>query len=158
MEKRRLRVPIALPILIVVFLILGFLAIPFIQSQFTPQQLSKNVLLNAIPFILIFVAILLAYITLIVILAGLLSNNISSRIYRIVEMILIAGIVLGVVGMFQPWVFLAYKYGFLLLLFSTLGFIAWSHIVPKRSEAQEEIGPVVPSQPEKRELESERGV
>jgi hypothetical protein len=36
--------------------------------------------------------------------------------------------------MFQPWVFLAYRYGFLVLLISTLGFILWSHIVPRESE------------------------
>ena len=141
MEKRRPHVPIALPIIIVVLLILGYLAGPFIKSQFTPEQLAKNVLLNAIPFILIFIAIILAYITLIILVGNYLNNNISPQAFRIVEGVLIAGIVLGVVGMFQPWFFLAYTYGFVLLLFSTLGFILWSHIAPKTQRIHEEIGP-----------------
>ena len=158
MAKTRLRIPIALPIAIVISLVLGLLAGPFIRSRATEEQLADNVLLSALPFILIFVAIILAFITVIVIIARLLSNNLSPRIFHIVERVLIAGIVLGVLGMFQPWVFLAYKYGFLLLLFSTLSFIVWSHIVPRRAEVQEGISPLVPSQPEKRDLEGERRV
>jgi hypothetical protein len=46
------------------------------------------------------------------------------------ERVIIGGIVLGVVCMFQPWVFVGYKYGFLLVLFSTLAFIVWSHVTP----------------------------
>ncbi|OGO63752.1 MAG: hypothetical protein A2Z45_06810 [Chloroflexi bacterium RBG_19FT_COMBO_55_16] len=158
MTKTRLSTPIALPIAIIIFLVLGLIAGPFIRSRATEEQLADNVLLSALPFILIVVAIILAFITLIAIIARLLSNNISPRIFSIVERILIAGIVLGVLGMFQPWVFLAYKYGFLLLLFSTLSFIVWSHIVPRRADVQEGISPVVPSQPEKREVEGERRV
>jgi hypothetical protein len=41
--------------------------------------------------------------------------------------------------MLQPWLHLAYKYGFILLLFSTLGFILWSHVTPKREERGGEI-------------------
>jgi hypothetical protein len=158
MQKTRLRIPITLPIIIVILLALGWLAGPFIRSRATEEQLADNVLLSALPFILIFVAIILAFITLIVIIARLLSNNISPRLYRIVERILIVGIVLGVLGMFQPWAFFGYKYGFLLLFFSTLSFIVWSHITPRRVEVQEEISPAVPPQPGKAELESERGV
>ena len=43
---------------------------------------------------------------------------------------LIVGIVLGVLCMFQPWLFAGYRFGFLLVLFATLGFIVWSHITP----------------------------
>lgn len=140
--KYRPRVPIALPLIALALLILGLLAGPFIQNRATPEQLANNVLLSAIPFILIFVAIILFFITLIVLIATALSNNISVRVYRIIESILIAGIVLGIVGMFQPWLFQAYKYGFLVLLFSTLSFIVWSHVTPRREEIQEEVGPV----------------
>jgi hypothetical protein len=140
--KYRPRVPIALPLIALALLVLGLLASPFIQNRATPEQLANNVLLSAIPFILIFVAIILFFITLIVLIATALSNNISVRAYRIIETILIAGIVLGVVGMFQPWLFEAYKYGFLVLLFSTLSFIVWSHVTPRREEIQEEFSPV----------------
>ena len=146
MAISRPRVPIALPIMIVVLIVLGILAGPFIRSRTTPEQLADNVLLNAIPFILIFVAIILAFITLIVIVASMLENNISHRTHKIVEQILIACIVLGIVGMFQPWLFEAYKYGFVLLLISTLCFILWSHITPKREVLQEESIPGLTSE------------
>jgi uncharacterized membrane protein len=140
MVKRRLRVPISLPISIVIFLVLGLVSGPFIRTRATPEQLATNVLLSAIPFILIFIAIILAFITLIVLMANLLNNNISPRVYRPVEMALIAGIVLGIIGMFQPWLFAAYRYGFIVLLISTLGYILWSHISPKGTAPVEESG------------------
>jgi hypothetical protein len=138
MTISRPRVPIALPIIIVVLLALGLLAGPLIESRTTEQQLADNVLLNAIPFLMIFVAILLTFITLIVIIGSMLNNNVPPRIYKIIESILIAGIVLGVVGMFQPWLFEAFKYGFVLLLVSLLLFMVWSHVSPRREALQQE--------------------
>jgi len=111
------------------------------------------VFLNAIPFVLIFVSIILTFIALIVVVSSLLSNNMSPRIYQFIERLLIAGIVLGVVGMFQPWLFIAYRYGFILLLFSTLAFILWSHILPKGQKAQEEIGPVAILETDEEQIE-----
>lgn len=131
MAKTRFRFPTGLAIAIVVTLILGFAAGPFIEARATPEQMARNVLLSAIPFILIFAAIVLTYITIITIVARLLNDNISHRVYRPIELTLIGGIILGVLGMFQPWVFALYKTGFFVLLVSTLGFILWSHVVPK---------------------------
>jgi heme/copper-type cytochrome/quinol oxidase subunit 2 len=135
MEKR-LRVPIGLPGTAVALLAVGIVANIVIPSVATPEQLADNVLLNAIPFILIFVSIILGFITLIVFTASRLNHNIGAATHRAVETLLIAGIVLGVFGMFQPWFFSLYKIGFMLLLLSTLGFILWSHIVPKRANSQ----------------------
>jgi uncharacterized protein YacL len=140
MAKRRLRVPVKLLISIVVFLVLGFVSGPFIRSRVTPEQLAANVLLDAIPFLLIFIAIILAFITLIAMMANLLNDNISPRVYRPVEMAFIGGIVVGIIGMFQPWLFAAYRYGFIILLVSTLGYILWSHISPKGAAQAEEAG------------------
>jgi len=42
------------------------------------------------------------------------------------------------VGMFQPIMIDLYRYGFLLLLFSTLGFIIFSHMSPKDAELDAE--------------------
>jgi hypothetical protein len=155
MAKSRLKIPYKLLVVIVIVLVLGLLAGPYIQSRYTPEELADNVLLNAIPFVLIFVAIILSFIAFIVIVGSLLNKNVSQRVYRIVERLLIAGIVLGVIGMFQPWVFAAYTYGFILLLFSTLAFIVWSHIVPKGASEHQEIGPVViPEMVEKQVKES----
>ena len=131
MNKSRLRIPIGLPIAIVILLVLGFAAGPFIEARATPEQLAQNVLLSAIPFILIFVAIILGFITIITIVARLLNDNISGRYYRPIELTLIGGIILGIVGMFQPWVFGLFKVGFIVLLVSTLAFILWSHVTPK---------------------------
>jgi hypothetical protein len=139
MTKTRFRFPYGLIISAVVLLILGLAAGPLIRSWATEEQLAKNVLLSAIPFILIFVSILLGFITVINVVAQLLNDNITPRLYSIVEGIIIAGIVLGVVGMFQPWKMAFYKYGFNLLLISTLSFILWSHVSPRGEQRQEEV-------------------
>jgi len=138
MEVSRPRVPVTLLIVIAVLLVLGFLAGQYVNATMTEEQLADNVFINAVPFVLIFVAIILTFIAVIYVVASMLDNNISPRAHRIIEQILIVGIVLGVVGMFQPWLFEGYKYGFVLLLISTLSFILWSHITPKRELRQEE--------------------
>jgi hypothetical protein len=140
MAKNRPRLPVGLFIAIVVTLVLGLVAGPVIMALTTEKQRATNVLLSAIPFILIFVAILLTFISMISMSASVLNNNISSRLYRTIEGILIAGIVLGIVGMFQPWLMILYKFGFLILLVSTLGFIWWSHIKPQGTRRQKEAG------------------
>ena len=95
MKKIRPRVPIGLPIAVVVLLILGAMAGPVIRSIFTEQQLSTNVILSAIPFVLIFAAIVLSFITLVAFVASLLNHNISKEVYRPIELTIIGGIVLG---------------------------------------------------------------
>ncbi len=157
MEVSRPRVPVTLLIVIAVLLVLGIVAGQYINATMTEEQLADNVFINAVPFVLIFAAIILGFIAVIAVVASMLDNNISQRAHRIVEQILIVGIVLGVVGMFQPWVFEGYKYGFILLLISTLSFILWSHITPKRELMQEEAisGPLGESVQEN--LESSSG-
>jgi H+/Cl- antiporter ClcA len=131
-------VPRGLPIAGVVLIVLGVVALQVIPRVATPEQLAKNVLLSAIPFILIFAAIIILYISFIWALATALKEVISARTYTIVMRIIIAGILLGIVGMFQPWAMVFYTYGFVLLLFSTLTYIVWSHITPKVEDVQEE--------------------
>jgi hypothetical protein len=140
MAKSRLRIPVGLFIAIFVTLILGLAASPLIKALTTEKQRATIVLLSAIPFILIFVSILLTFISLINMSASVLNENISPRIHHAIETALIAGIVLGIFGMFQPWLLILYKVGFLVLLVSTLGFIWWSHIKPKRVRRQKEAG------------------
>ena len=126
------RVPKGLRIAIAIMLILGLMSNLIIRSLATPEQLDQNVLLNAIPSILIFTVIFLAFIAVIAVVEDTLDNNISQRKFKIIEWLLVGGIILGISAMLQPWLNLAYKYGFLLLIFSTLGFILWSHVTPKR--------------------------
>jgi hypothetical protein len=132
----KFRLPLGLPISIVVLLVLGAIAGPLIRSNFSEEARVANVFLDAIPFILVFVAIILAFISIIVIAGNFLNDRIPQSRYLWIERLMIIGIVLGVVGMFQPWWFLAYRYGFNLLLISTLGFILWSHIRPRREQRQ----------------------
>ena len=136
MPRSRPRVPIGLLISIAILLMLGSIAGPLIRSSFTEKERAANVFLEAIPFILIFVAIILTFITLIVLVGSLLNDNIPRQTHQLVERFIIFGIVGGVIGMFQPWWFLVYKYSFMLLLVSTLSFILWSHIRPKRELRQ----------------------
>jgi mannose/fructose/N-acetylgalactosamine-specific phosphotransferase system component IIC len=133
-EETRSGVPRGLPIAAVILLILGFIAMPVINNNATDEQLAKNVILSAIPFILIFASIILAFMTVVWYVSSRLNDNISEKSYRPVEILLIGGILLGVVFIFQPWVFELFRVGFFLLLASTIGFILWSHVRPKPAD------------------------
>ncbi|HEC23006.1 MAG TPA: hypothetical protein ENI95_08825 [Chloroflexi bacterium] len=139
MAKIRPRVPIGLPITGVILLVAGLFIGPILHANIPEEKFAENVLLNAIPFILIFVAIVLFYITVIWLVASVLNNNVSHRLYRIIEAIIIAGIVSGVVGMFQPWAFILYRVGFHVLLISTIAYIMWSHIIPKGARPRQDL-------------------
>ena len=110
--------------------LIGILFDP-ISEQLLSEDARSSVLVNSIPFVAIFVSIILLFILLIFIVALRFNGKLPYRMYRPIELLVIAGIVLGVVFLFQPWIMIAYRYGFLLLLFSTLTFILWSHVVPK---------------------------
>jgi len=133
MAKIRSLIPAKLLVSAAVVLILSPIARPVIETLATKEQVSQNVLLSAIPFVLFFVAIVLVYMALIVFAGKLLSNRVSEVVYRIIEYVLIAGIALGVLGMFQPWLFVLFKISFFVLLLSTLSFILWSHVILKRA-------------------------
>ena len=93
--------------------------------------------LQAVTFVVGFVAILLAFIFFIAFVGRRLSGNISQRVFSLIEKIIIAGILLGVVSMFQPWAQGGYRIGFHVLLFSTLAFTVWSHVAPKNAHGDE---------------------
>ncbi len=57
----------------------------------------------------------------------------SVELHHLLERIAIAMILTGIVGMFQPWIFDLFGWGFLLLLFGTIAFTIISNISPKRS-------------------------
>jgi hypothetical protein len=65
----------------------------------------------------------------------------SRGVYARVERTIIILMLLGMVGMFQPFVIGLYRYGFLLVLFSTILFIIISHISP-RSDSPEASAPM----------------
>lgn len=138
MKTKKQRVPFTLPIIAVVALGLGLAAQPLVASL-DEQQIARNVIIAAVPFILIFVAILLVFIWGIWLASARLSDEISPEIYRPIERFIIGGIILGVLFMFQPWIFALFKLGFFILLFSTLAFIVWSHIRPRVDMSGEEF-------------------
>jgi len=140
-KKKRSGVPIGMPIAAVVLLVLGLVVRPLILNNASEQQLARNVLLSAIPFILIFAAIVIVFMSVVWFVASKLNDNVSQKLYRPVELALMGGILLGIFLMFQPWLFGLFRVGFFLLLGSTLGFILWSHVRPKGVH-QEELGSV----------------
>ena len=135
---RRPHAPIALPVIAALLIVFGFIASRVIPTIVTPEQLATNVLLSAIPFILIFVGILLFYITLIVLVASSLNGVVAPRVYSAITRVIIAGILLGIFGMFQPWVMAFYTRGFSVVLIATLSYILWSHVTPAFEDVQEE--------------------
>ncbi|RPI92118.1 MAG: hypothetical protein EHM39_13880 [Chloroflexi bacterium] len=116
-------------IAIVIVLAFGQLFSLYTDSQLS-QEKQDEVLIKAIPFVAVFVSIILAFACVIVLVAIGLGGRVPQRSYRPIEMIFMAGILLGVVGLFQGWKLFAYEYGFLLLLVSLLAFMVWSHMSP----------------------------
>lgn len=138
MQSFPLKVLAVLIVLAVILYILGLLAGPLIRARVTPEQLVDNVLLNAIPSILKFLSVLLVFVSVMVVVSSMLNHNVHPRIYKSIKSVLIAGIVLGVVGMFQPWIYQGFKYGFMLLLVCWLLFMVWSYISPRSEEHDQE--------------------
>jgi hypothetical protein len=56
----------------------------------------------------------------------------------LIEGVLIAGILLGVVGLFQGWSLAGYGIGFHVLLVSVLSYVMWSHVTPKTGKTATE--------------------
>ncbi|MFN2104848.1 MAG: YIP1 family protein [Candidatus Promineifilaceae bacterium] len=127
-------VPLWLPISGAVILLLGIFVAPMITNSYSEEQLNRNAILSGFQFLLIFIAIIIFYASIIWFLAYKLNGRVPNKIYRIIEYALIGGIILGIIGMFQPWIFAAFRYGFYLLLAATIGYIAWSHISPAPPE------------------------
>jgi hypothetical protein len=107
-------------------------------SQGLSEETRKSVLLHAVPFFATFVGVLLLFILLIAIIAMRYNGKVPKRAYNGVEFTIILGILFGVICLFQPWSDVPYRYGFLLLLGSTLSFILWSHFLPRFEKESEE--------------------
>jgi hypothetical protein len=140
--KIRPLIPLKLLITAAVLLGLSFAARPALEALVPDLQTSSNVLIIAIPFLLIFVPIILGYMSLIVFVSKLLHQRVPEPVYKFIEYVFIAGIVAGILCMFQPWVFTLFKIGFFLLFGSLLGFMIWSHLAMKqrRRETAREAG------------------
>jgi hypothetical protein len=133
MGKVRQLIPLKLLISAVVSLGLSFAARPLIGALVPAEEASSNLLLIAVPYLLVFIPIILGYIALIVFISKLFYGRVPEVLYRVIEYAFIAGIATGVLAMFQPWLRSLFKVGFFMLLFCTLGFILWSHILFQRA-------------------------
>jgi hypothetical protein len=133
MGKIRRLIPVKLLIAAVVVFGLSFATRPLIAAFVPPETASSDVLIIAIPFLFLFVPIILAYMSVIVFVGKLLQDRVPERVYKGIEYVFIAGIVLGILGMFQPWAFVLFKAGFFVLFGSLLGFMIWSHVAAKRT-------------------------
>ncbi|HTZ52318.1 MAG TPA: hypothetical protein VMF68_11695 [Spirochaetia bacterium] len=129
--KIRSLIPLKLIIAAVVLLGLSFAAGPVLSALVPDLQSSTNVLLLALPFLLVFVPIMLGFMAVIVFVSKLLHQRVPERVYKTIEYVFIAGILLGIVSMFQPWTFLLFKPGFFVLFGSLLAFMVWSHVAMK---------------------------
>jgi hypothetical protein len=59
----------------------------------------------------------------------------SGRLHSLLERLMIFLMLSGIVGMFQPWIFGFFGWGFLFLLFGTIGFTVMSNITPRSEDA-----------------------
>jgi hypothetical protein len=134
--EKRFRPPITLLIIAAVLLILG-LVMNSLMSTLSEDVLRDNLMIMAIPFLAIFIAILLFYIALINTLSRAFSGHIPPRVYRVLFGVAVVGIVLGVIMMFQPWALAIYRVGFMVLLVSLLSFMVISHISPRPRTIEE---------------------
>lgn len=114
-------------ILVAIFVALGKILPPLLAPA-TGQWIS---------FFAALVAILSGYICFISFISRLLSGRISERLFGILEKLLIAGILLGIAGMFQPWVPVFYPAGFIVLFAATWIFTLWGYVVPKSAHSTE---------------------
>jgi hypothetical protein len=137
-KKKGGGLPRGMPISAAVLLVLGLIAMQVMPSVVSEEQMARNVLLAAIPFILIFAAIIIAFMSLVWYASSKLSGNVPEKTYRPLEYALMGGILLGIFLMFQPWVFILFRIGFYLLLASTLLYILWSHVRPKGEDVAEQ--------------------
>lgn len=114
-------------ILVAVFLVVKTVLPPLLEPE-TAQWVS---------FFATLVAILSGYICFIAFVSRLLSGRISERVFGYLEKLLIAGILLGIAGMFQPWVSVFYPLGFIVLFAATWIFTLWGYVVPKSAHGTE---------------------
>ena len=111
--------------------VIGLLFGP-ISRAFLSEELQGEVIVLAIPFVGYFAAIILLFILAVALIGQRFHQAVPARTHRPVEFTTIAGILIGIVALFQPLDLSPYRYGFSVLLYATLAFILWSHVAPRR--------------------------
>ncbi|MBN2304287.1 MAG: hypothetical protein JXQ72_07420 [Anaerolineae bacterium] len=140
MKNRLFRITRGFVITIAILLAFGWGFSQYAETLSDERQ--NDVLIKAIPFVAVFVSVILGFVCLIVVVAVALEGKVPQRSYRPIEGIIIAGILLGVVGLFQGWKLFAYEVGFLLLLGSLMAFMVWSHLTPMPTRQSRRLPPL----------------
>ncbi len=138
MVNTRIRPPFVLPIVSILLAVLGYVYSNNILVKIPEKEQINNVILVAVPFICYFVAILLVYIFLINVIGQLLNRRVPERIYKIINFTIIAGIILGILMMMQPFTIVLFKMSFMVVLISLLLFMIWSHVSPAFTPEEED--------------------
>lgn len=120
--------------------LIGLLFTPFSRA-FLSEELQAEVIIAAIPFVGYFAAIILIFILVVALIGQRFHQAVPFRTHQPVELIAIAGILVGIVALFQPWSQSPYQFGFSTLLYATLGFILWSHVAPRGARDDDDLPP-----------------
>ena len=120
------------PLIVGVILVAVCLALRAILLQVLGPEAGQ-----AAAFFCVLVAIVGGYICFVAFMSRLLSGRVPERAHVILERVLVAGILLGIAGMFQPRIPVLYPLGFLLLFFATWVFTLWGYVVPKGEQTSE---------------------
>ncbi len=113
-----------------VAVVIGLVFGPISRALFS-EELQGEVIVLAIPFVGYFAAIILLFILAVALIGQRFHQAVPFRTHRAVEFTTIAGILIGIVALFQPLDLSPYRYGFSVLLYATLAFILWSHVAPR---------------------------
>lgn len=120
------------------------LLFPALRDALISPEARAGVLVQAVPFVAVFIAVLLLYALVIVLVVRHYNGRIPNRAHAPILNVCMVGIVGGVIMLFQPFHIVGYRFGFVLLLISTLAFILWSHVLPKNARLDAALPPIPP--------------
>jgi hypothetical protein len=120
------------PLIVGAVLVIIFVALKYILPGLLSPEAGE-----AASFFTVLVAILSGYICLIAFLSRLLSGRVPERLFVLLERLFAAAILVGIAGMFQPWVPVFYPLGFVILFAATWIFTLWGYVIPKSAHSSE---------------------
>jgi hypothetical protein len=120
------------PLIVGAVLVAIFVALRLILPELLSPEAGQ-----AAAFFTVLAAILSGYICFIAFMSRLLSGRVPERLFVLLERLLVVGILLGIAGMFQPWVPVLYPLGVVLLFAATWIFTLWGYVIPKSAHASE---------------------
>jgi hypothetical protein len=120
------------PLIVGAVLIAIFVALRLILPGLLSPEAGQ-----AAAFFTVLVAILSGYICFISFASRLLDGRVPERVFVMLERLFVACILLGIAGMFQPWIPVFYPLGFVLLFAAAWVFTLWGYVMPKSAHGSE---------------------